>query len=91
VDGSHGTVTERGMPRSMDHKELQRQVQQLAQLDFDVKEWALSVDKIFKDFESQKITEAECSDYLKEMDLTNRIEHLKRVQENLQKLLATWA
>ena len=75
----------------MDHKELQRQVQQLAQLDFNVKEWAQSVDQIFKDFESQKITEAECSDYLKEMDLTNRIEHLKRVQENLQKLLATWA
>ena len=45
----------------------------------------------FKDFESQKITELECSDFLKEMDLTNRIEHLKRVQENLQKLLATWA
>ena len=75
----------------MDHKELQRQVQQLAQLDFNVKEWALSVDQIFKDFESQKITELECSDFLKEMDLTNRIEHLKRVQENLQKLLATWA
>mgnify|MGYP004181279453 FL=1 len=75
----------------MDHKELQRQVQQLAQLDFNVKEWAQSVDQIFKDFESQKITELECSDYLKEMDLTNRIEHLKRVQENLQKLLATWA
>ena len=75
----------------MDHKELQRQVQQLAQLDFDVKEWAQSVDQIFKDFESQKITELECSDYLKEMDLTNRIEHLKRVQENLQNLLATWA
>jgi len=75
----------------MDHKELQRQVQQLAQLDFNVKEWAQSVDQIFKDFESQKITELECSDFLKEMDLTNRIEHLKRVQENLQKLLATWA
>jgi len=28
---------------------------------------------------------------LKEMDLTNRLEQLKRVQENLQKLLATWA
>tara|TARA_B100001057_G_scaffold499211_1_gene609012 strand:- start:6974 stop:7201 length:228 start_codon:yes stop_codon:yes gene_type:complete len=75
----------------MDHRELRRQLKELSLMDFNTKEWALSVDKTFKDFEAQKITEAECSDFLKEMDLTNRIEHLKRVQENLQKLLATWA